>query len=533
MIESPDERTPHWQHRQFCAAQLLASIDSPGMPSVDARWEKSADVIAWQLVDACSKRLHHFDRLERSMRPVSKFLVPHLTPYLVPRLMKMFREKVEDVHAGVAVPLLASYTNNDIDARTSFYLVATDSQKEILIKSADELSQNVLWDVVRGNPKIDGIELNGTEQDRRRGLAAALLLARPDTRNSDELWHLLGFSPDPTMRTVLIHDLRATRVPVAKIAIRLQRERDSGIVRSLLQALGEYGADDPDVTGPLRDSITKLFRDDPDSGVHSSSEWLLRRWGDIDTIKRIQKAGSSDHPVGELAGTQWMTTTEGHTLVLIDGKKELAIGRRFLMSTKEVTIGQLLKYDPGKYVNREYGPTDDCPANVVLWKTAHLYCNWLSRAEGLEAVYPVDGEVGSSWLPDFEHLARPGYRLPTAAEWEFACRAGTTTVASIGNDKSYAGKFAWLASDSWNSADQRWISSPVGRLKPNDWGLFDMNGNAAEWCDDFAVGMKRPLLGTNSQSGNDNLDSGYRVEYQPDIDFNRNGFRIVRTVNID
>jgi formylglycine-generating enzyme required for sulfatase activity len=124
---------------------------------------------------------------------------------------------------------------------------------------------------------------------------------------------------------------------------------------------------------------------------------------------------------------------------------------------------------PGKYPI-----SDETPVTQITWNDAVAFCNWLSEQEGRRPWYQPDGKGG--W---FVAAYADGYRLPTEAEWEYACRAGTTTHYSFGDDKTQLERYGWFAKENGNKMQ------PVALKQPNPFGLFDMHGNALEWSHDI------------------------------------------------
>ena len=121
--------------------------------------------------------------------------------------------------------------------------------------------------------------------------------------------------------------------------------------------------------------------------------------------------------------------------------------------------------------------------NGVTWYHAAAYCNWLSRKEGLPECYEPNGqgEYAAGMRIKADALTLPGYRLPTEAEWEYACRAGAETSRYYGASVDLLGRYVWYNA---TSRDHAW---PCGSLLPNDLGLFDVLGNMYEWCQEQAL----------------------------------------------
>jgi formylglycine-generating enzyme required for sulfatase activity/serine/threonine protein kinase len=240
-------------------------------------------------------------------------------------------------------------------------------------------------------------------------------------------------------------------------------------------------------------------------------------------IDRIQKAERPQHKV-IIADPLFMSATE----VTIGQFRQFVAATNYVTEAEqygfgdaaskavdaaEVTDAQKRKNwrDPG------YKVTDKLPVSQVSWNDAVEYCKWLSKQE--QAIY----------------------RLPTEAEWEYACRAGTTTQYSFGDDKTLLDQYGWYNK---NSAG---MAHPVGTKLPNGWGLFDMHGSLYEWCGDYydtnwyekrapnlsqgpLDGTHRSIRGCSWDLNASSCRSAYRGFYAPSGRHRFNGFRCVRTI---
>jgi formylglycine-generating enzyme required for sulfatase activity len=163
-----------------------------------------------------------------------------------------------------------------------------------------------------------------------------------------------------------------------------------------------------------------------------------------------------------------------------EGQVDVALTKGFWLGRFEVTQDEwqrVMETAPWKSKDAEYvNQGANFPATYVTWNDAVAFCRKLTGQERSADRLPAGWE----------------FTLPTEAQWEYACRAGTTTAFSFGNDESKLGQFGWFRDErsgrksglpDWNPRSDEWAQL-VGRRKPNPWGLYDVHGNVWEWCRD-------------------------------------------------
>jgi serine/threonine protein kinase/formylglycine-generating enzyme required for sulfatase activity len=477
---------------QLRAACVLAEY-APDSP----RWQGIGGGVARQLM---AEPALFVPKLAEALGPARKWLVAPFSD--------IFRDSRRPAREReLAANLLADWAADDARALAGLIVDADERQYAVLfpkVRAIAPKAVGLLQQEITQNLRGDAADADKDALAKRQAVAAVTLVR---LGNADRVWPLMQERDDPRLRTYLIHRLGPLGADWQAIVGRLGEERAVSAKRALILSLGEFATQSLDQLqrGPFAETLLVMYRDDPDPGIHGAAEWLLRRWHREDDLRAIDRRMISKSPMG---GRRWYVNGQEQTLALIQGPVQFQMGsppgesesvqkfeffhhqtidHSFAIGTKEVTVEEFERFKKAtgvahSYVDK-YSPDPKGPMIAITWFEAAQYCNWLTEQEGIEPsqwCYERNKEGkyadGMKIVPDA--LLRGGYRLPTEAEWEYACRAGAATSRHYGSSEEMLGYYAWYANNSRNRA---W---PVGTLKPNDFGLFDMHGNVSEWCQD-------------------------------------------------
>ncbi|HKB03452.1 MAG TPA: protein kinase [Gemmataceae bacterium] len=374
-------------------------------------------------------------------------------------------------------------------------------------------------------------------------LAALAALGKPE-----EAWPLLVHTPDPTLRSYLIERLSTSGLTPDELRHRFDRESDVSARRALILAIGSMpGARTAERAAWLFD----LYEKHPDPGIHGAAAWALRQMDLKADTARIDARLAGK---GRVGGRRWLVGPEGQCYSVISGPPELITKlpqeyrpkvHRLAVSTTEVTVAQFLDFDKRHRaalaaLKKDSAQTDDCPVSNVKWHQAAAYCNWLSARHGIkqsEYCYKEDEDTPGLMKPVSNYQAREGFRLPTEPEWVFLCQAGAQTACGFGRpSKELADHYAqWRGSGPHSGYA---VSGPVGMYKPNDWGLFDLQGNVTEWCqetegpprDKYEGDIEGALRGGSFVNGYDRIGWQQRFTMAQRNGRDYAGFRPIRTL---
>jgi WD40 repeat protein len=555
------------EQQRLRAAAALAKYDPE-----NEKWAKVQEAVSNDLVKEPAVYLPLW---MDSLRPVRVKLLSALSV--------VYADVTRPVERSLATDILADYALDQPKVLADLVMDA-DAQQFIRFypKLKDRAEQGLLVLTGEIDKKLPPDAKNeAKEKLAKRQANAAVALLRMD--QPAKMWPLLKHSPDPRARSYLVHRLAPLGAGARDIVKRLDEEPDITIRRALILSLGEYGEKELSLENrqALLPKLQEMYRNDADPGLHAASEWLLRTWKQEALLKQVNKEWAKDKAQREKrldsiqkllasraasvpgVSPQWYVNGQGQTMVVIPGPVEFLMGsptteagrrdnelqhtrritRSFALAATPVTKEQFLRFRP-TFNHTEFRryPAPSCAIGGVNWYEAVSYCNWLSNQEGIpedQWCYEIRGEATKLKA---NYLSLSGYRLPTEAEMEYATRARALTSRCFGETGELLPKYAWSSN---NSQGLTW---PVGSLKPNDLGLFDVHGNVHTWCQDSDKNYPAVKDGTVVEDREDELvivstrsrvvrggsftypaRSAFRVGDVPSLHMSDIGFRTART----
>jgi len=474
--------------RRFRAGVALASLDPPKADGTSGNWQKVSDFLARQLILELAADTTSVDSWIELLLPVRAVLYADLRAILVD-------SKRPAIDRHMAATVLGEFVADDAGELTDLMLVAEPDQYALLLpklhRLGDPAREALVVALNASIPPAGNVDQRRGPVKRRANAAVALL----EFGRTEPLAAVLATTSDPDLCTCA--EDRASRVAARPdLLSQLVPATGTGVRASLVRCLAGMPHDrlPEQLREPLAGAMASLFTSDPDSGVHSAAEWALRSWSLDGRLAELAKPLVT---TGAVPDRRWYINRGGHTMAVFRKPGEVRIGspkdelsrdaddeeihtrridRDFSISTTETTFAQFAKFKPDfRHQKKGQAATPDGPVVMLTWHRAAEYCNWLSGEENIPSDQWCYKITKGTATPCDEYLTRTGYRMPTDTEWEFVCRAGTMTAYSWGNDPEMFPRFSWAVENSLGQI------RAVGELCPNQFGLFDMHGNAGEW----------------------------------------------------
>ena len=348
---------------------------------------------------------------------------------------------------------------------------------------------------------------------------------------------LMTSTPYPLCRSLLIDDLRRWNTTPDEIAKLMDDKASNEIQMAVGTYLGTIPLDQfsDETRSRLIEQFTSMRQNALTSDVRSIADWVLRKWSIVATNKPCPPSDQRDWHINTLAMTM-VRVAPGKISCNDEGgnNRELTVARPFYLQDREVSttlFNQFMNDSlyPGEKPKdwrgseAEFSITDACPANNLSWEIAIQFCNWLSWREDRLPYYSRGADDMYEPVPDSN-----GYRLPKVDEWEYACRAGTETRFSFGDEDNLLDQYAVFDLD---------VQIECGSKLPNPWGFFDIHGNMREWCEEWHDDLdsdgsrQRILMGGHFSGSPKHLQSALRNAKTVHYQSIHNGLRVARNAD--
>ncbi len=487
--------------KRFLAACILAIFD----PS-NNNWSIVSNTIVERLLIENPLYLREWIQ---ALLPIGNVLLSSLREQFI-------KGEVETIREAAAV-VLSKFAVNDPETLASLVSESTFQSYKMLFNVLTSDEKNVesgrrkLKKIILKTPTGDLYESERVFLGKKRAVAAITLLHMEER---ESIYDVFKVDDDPEALTQFIHQAKKRNIRSELLFECLETTTASQVRYALLLALGEYEYYKLSVgdRNKIKNILTDWYLTENSSGVHGACEWLLRHYGFQEVVDELNIISKPFDPnstrkwfniqIDEKKFITFVTYPPGRFIMgspewekershSESPQHEVIITRPFAICNCLVTRGnfeQFIKENEIKdFPNiNGFSSYKKTPIVSVNWYESVEYCRWLTKKIGFQEadqcyIDPESLEKNIDGYPvnwPFIH-DNIGFRLPTEAEWEYACRCGTVSSFSFGCDSSLIPYYGWMQSNAELKTHE------VGYLRPNIRGLFDTHGNCWEWCHDW------------------------------------------------